>query len=306
MSAIALLCGGLLLSAALAVGLAGSLAGTAPAAEAAPRAAAVPQAGGVPQAARATLTAAGSGGSLQACVAYAYTAIKQHKVVTATPAACKGLSRARVNQAAIIAIRMTMTRGGTKAVRRKQEGTAAQWVLAMITSPAPATETPLASSTTVPPSAAGPAGGLGLGGVSELAAKVGALLAWLATATSGGWVLARWLLAGGSPLRRTTTAAPPAVILGHAGAGALGLALWTCFTLSGWAALAWIALGVLAPVSGLGMGVLLLGLPGPVRSDIGARGPGRRARVPVLVIVAHGLFAVTTLLLVLMAAIGAG
>jgi hypothetical protein len=102
------------------------------------------------------------------------------------------------------------------------------------------------------------------------------------------------------------TAAPPAVILGHAGAGALGLVLWTCFTLSGWAALGWIALGVLAPVAGLGMGVLLLGLPGPVRPDIGARSPGRRARVPVLVIVAHGLFAVTTLLLVLMAAIGAG
>jgi hypothetical protein len=229
-------------------------------------------------------------------VAYAYTAITQHKVITATPPACHGLSRAQVNQAAATAIRMAVT-SGAKSARRKQAGAAAQWARALITGPAPASGSPRATAAAVPPAAGGPAG--------ELAAKIAALLAWLATAASGGWMLARWLLAGGRPLRRTMTAAPPAVILGHAGAGALGLALWTCFALSGWAALAWIALGILAPVSGLGMGVLLLGLPGPVRPAIGAPGPGRRARIPVLVIVAHGLFAVTTLLLVLMATIGA-
>jgi hypothetical protein len=155
-------------------------------------------------------------------------------------------------------------------------------------------------------SATGPAGGLGLGGVSELAAKVGALLAWLATAASGGFVLARWLLAGGSPLRRTQTAAPPAVILGHVGAGALGLVLWVSFTLSGWVPLAWTALGVLAPVSGLGMGVLLLGLPAPARHPAGPRAAVRRTRIPVLAIAGHGMLAVTALLLVLMATIGAG
>ncbi|MGH3244643.1 MAG: hypothetical protein ACRDOI_00285, partial [Trebonia sp.] len=112
--------------------------------------------------------------------------------------------------------------------------------------------------------------------------------------------------AGGSPLRRTTTAAPPAVIVGHAGAGALGLLLWALFMLSGWVALAWIALGTLAPVAGLGLSVLLLGLPSPVRPPVSARGPGRPARIPVLAIAAHGLFAVTVLLLVLMATIGAG
>ncbi len=101
------------------------------------------------------------------------------------------------------------------------------------------------------------------------------------------------------------TAAPPAVILGHAGAGALGLVLWASFMLSGWSPLAWIAVGMLAPVAGLGMGVLLLGLPRPVRPAIGRRRPGHRARVPALAIAAHGLFAVTALLLTLMAAIGA-
>jgi hypothetical protein len=92
------------------------------------------------------------------------------------------------------------------------------------------------------------------------------------------------------------------------------------------AALAWTALAILAPVAGLGMGVLLLGLPGlarpPIRARairarairarairaraVGARVPGRRAQIPVLAIVAHGMFAVTALLLVLMASIGAG
>ncbi|MCW2895784.1 MAG: hypothetical protein JWO75_5273, partial [Actinomycetia bacterium] len=102
---------------------------------------------------------------------------------------------------------------------------------------------------------------------------------------------------------------------------ALGLVLWVSFLLSGWVALAWTALAILAPVAGLGMGVLLLGLPGPARPPIGARAiraravgaravgarvPVRRARIPVLAIVAHGMFAVTALLLVLMATIGAG
>jgi hypothetical protein len=302
MSATALLCGGLPLSAALAAGLVGSLAGVASAAALAP------------PAASASPTAADASGSLQACVAYAYTAIEQHKVITATPLACRGLGRAEVNQAATIAIRMTLT-SGTKSARRKQAVAAAHWAGALITGPAPV-RSPVASAAPAHPAAGGPVNGLGLGGVSELAAKVGALLAWLAAAASGGWVLVRWLLAGGSPLRRTMTAAPPAVILGHVGTAVLGLVLWVSFLLSGWVALAWTALAILAPVAGLGMGVLLLGLPGPARPPIrarairaraiGARVPGRRARIPVLAIVAHGMFAVTALLLVLMATIGAG
>jgi hypothetical protein len=327
LSAVALFCGGVPLSAALGAGLAGS-----PAAASAwsPAAASAMSAVGVaPRATAATLTAAGAGSSLQACVAYAYTAIERHQVIAATPAACRGLSRAEVTQAARIAIGMTVT-SRTKSARRKQEGAAIPWVRAMITSPVPASA-PAASAATAHPSAGGPADALGLGGVGESAAKAGALLAWLATAASGGLVLVRWLLAGGNPLRRTVTAAPPAVILGHVGAGALGLVLWVSFMLSGAVALAWTALAILAPVAGLGMSVLLLGLPGPVRPlsgtrgaetraaetraagaraagarAAGARASGRRTRIPVLAIVGHGMFAVTALLLVLMATIGAG
>lgn len=310
MSAIAVLCGGLPLSAALAGGLAAP-----PVLVLAPvlaNAAAVP-------AAAVALTGAGAPGSLQACAAYAYAAIERHTVVTATPPECRGLSRAAVNQAAAIAIRRAAA-GGVKSAERKEAGAAARWVSAMITGPAPAPAQTAPAPAARPPAGGGrageQAGGLGLGGVSELAAKIGALLAWLATAGSGGYVLVRWLLAGGSALRRTTTAAPPAVILAHVGAGALGLLLWVCFLLSGWTALAWTALAILAPVAGLGMGLLLLGLPSPARPPIGAlatkaratkaRAPGRRTRIPVAAVVGHGMFAVTALLLVLMATIGAG
>ncbi len=288
MSAVAVLCGGVPLSAALAAGLAGSPAGAAPAT------------GIAPPFIAATLTGADARGSLQACVAYAYAAIERQQLIAATPAACRGLSRAQVNQAASTAIRMSLT-SGTKSARRKQAAAAARWTRALITGSVPVP----ASAATVRPSAGGiadgAAGAPGLGGVSELAAKVGALLAWLAAAASGGWMLARWLAAGGSPLRRTLTAAPPAVILGHVGGAALGLVLWACFMLSGSVALAWTALAILAPVSGLGMSVLLLGLPGPLRTRAAGRG-----RIPALAIAAHAVFAVTALLLVLMATIGAG
>jgi hypothetical protein len=306
MSALALLCGGLPLSVALAAGLAGSPAAAATSTAAA---ASAPAAGAVPRATTAILTAPDAGGSPQACEDYARAAIERHRVAAATPAACRGLSRAEVSQAASAAIRMTET-PGSKPVLRREAIAAARWVRAMFSGPvSPAG--PVASSTPAGQSATGPADGLGLGGVSESAAKAGALLAWLATAASGGFVLARWLLAGGSPLRGTQAAAPPAVILGHVGAGALGLVVWASFMLSGWVPLAWTALAVLAPVSGLGMGVLLLGLPAPARprtetGAVGARGVGRRTRIPVLAIAGHGMFAVTALLLVLMATIGAG
>ena len=277
---------GVLVSVALAGALIGSFAGIASAAPA------------------ASVTAAS--GSPQACAADAYTAITQHKVITATPAGCEGLSPSEVNQAAADAIRMAET-GGTKSAVRSQAVAESVWVRALITDSEPAPGSSPAAIASGHAPAADPGGmssALGLGGVSELAAKVGALLAWLATVASGGWVLARWLLAGGRLRRGTATATPPSVILAHVGGGAAGLVLWAVFLLTGWVPLAWIALGMLAPVAGLGMGVLLIGLPRPVAGRVGR--VGRRKGMPVVAVAAHGLFVVIVLLLVLMATIGAG
>jgi hypothetical protein len=268
-------------------------------------------------------------GNARTCAAYAYRAIERHQAVTGMPAACAGLGRAEVNQAASTAIRQA-SGGGPKSAWRKQAGLAAPWVTELLTGqvPAPASGHPAGAG-----SPAGSGGSL-LGGASELSVKVSALLAWLATAASGGYILVRWLLAGGSLRRRNPTAAPPAVIAAHAGSGVFGLVLWTAFMATGVTALAWISVGIMAPVAGLGMGVLMLGLPAPrpaasvAAAPVPAPGgagaatatPGAatatltapaaairpRSRIPVLAIAAHGVFATTALLLVLLATVGAG
>ena len=94
---------------------------------------------------------------------------------------------------------------------------------------------------------------------------VAALVAWLVTAGSGAYVLGSWITQGGSLRRRagsTSTGSPPTVIFGHFGLAVSGLVIWVIYLLTGWAALAWAAVGVLLPVAGLGMATLAVGLPG--------------------------------------------
>jgi hypothetical protein len=155
-------------------------------------------------------------------------------------------------------------------------------------------------------------------------------------------VLIRWLRAGGRLRGRVTASepagavggVPAAVIVGHFGFALFGLLLWAGFMLTDWIALAWTATGLLLPIAGAGMGMLVIGLPSPARRHAAAGGvpagpalsePGRggtatlvapapapagerrpRSRVPVFVIAAHGLFAAVVLLLVVTATIGAG
>ena len=280
--------------------------------------------------------ASGDGaGSVRNCASYAYQAIRSHTRITALPAACHGLSGSDVNDAASMAIRQAAGRGA-KSVWRKQAAAAEPWVSVLITRPAPAL--PAASAlpgqdTAGSGVAAGSDNGVaGLGGVSVFAVRMAALLAWLAAAASGGYVLIRWLRAGGRLRGQATGAesrAPAAVIAGHVGFALLGLLLWAAFMITGWTALAWTATGLLGPVAGAGMGILVLGLPRAGRpsaaapavpADAGAARGGTatliapapvsdrpaRSRVPVFVIAAHGLFATVVLLLVITATIGAG
>jgi hypothetical protein len=281
-------------------------------------------------------------GTVSGCTAYAYRAIQRHQLVTAVPAACGGLSREQVNQAASTAIRLA-SGSGPKSAWRNQAGLAAPWVKALLTGPAPASRAPGAG-----PGTGGSPPATLLGGGSEAGVQIAALLAWLLAAACGGYVLVHWWRAGGRLRRRTATAVPPVVIVGHVGLALLGLVLWGSFMATGWAALAWVSAGLLAPVAGLGMAVLVVGLPSPRRAAEPAAeltaeqaalpveppgpeslpapaggaavlvappaptpaqtpAPARPAAgPPVLVIALHGLFAVTVLLLVITAAVGAG
>jgi hypothetical protein len=94
---------------------------------------------------------------------------------------------------------------------------------------------------------------------------------------AGGAALAAWLLAAASGAllvvrrraRRPWRSLPP-VLVAHLGCALTGLAVWAAYLATGWVPLAWVALGVLLPVAGLGMATLLLAIPDP-RPD---RSPG--------------------------------
>ena len=173
---------------------------------------------------------------------------------------------------------------------------------------------------------------------------------------AGSWLLAGWLVHGGLRRRESRSGVPRAVIVGHFTLALAGLGVWIAFVVTGAAAAAWAAVGVILSIAGLGMATLGGGLPdaasagtgepgpdgpaasggtgqraasarrtGPGQRRPGGAGPGRsaslgpagpartavreapaRAGRPVTLIVVHGALAATTILLVVLAAIGAG
>ena len=135
--------------------------------------------------------------------------------------------------------------------------------------------------------------------------EVAALITWVATAAGGFVMLGVWITNGG--LRRTeggTSRFPPAVILGHFLLAAVGLVLWIAFVISDDATgLAWAGFVILLPVAVLGFMMLARWLAGRRAGTTAA--PAAEQRFPVPVVVVHGLLAVTTVVLVLLAAIDA-
>jgi manganese efflux pump family protein len=277
--------------------------------------------------------------TVQSCTAYGVHAIEHHITVTRKPAPCQGLSKAEVNQAVAMAV-VRVTREAPKAIRRQREAEAAPY-LAHLVSPLP----PGAASPTGAQSAAATTG-------RDLPMAIAALIAWIVAASSGAYVLGSWLAHGGSLRRRdrgSSTGLPPGVVFGHFGLALSGLVVWVLYLISDWKALAWVAVGVLLPVAGLGMATLAIGLPGrraatppqgdDADSEVGAGDTGAaagdfqiasgtsgstrtatvdansagmggtatvsvRARLSPLVVAVHGALAVTTMILVLLAALG--
>jgi len=299
-------------------------------------------AGGILVALFAAGCAASSGGApqhtVQGCAAYGLHAIRHHVTVTWKPAPCQGLSKAEVNQAVALAV-VRAAGDARKTIRRKREGEAAPYLAHLVSA--------LPPGASASPSGARSAAASG----RDLPMSIAALIAWLVTAGSGAYVLGSWIAGGGTLRRRAGgagTGSPPALLLGHFGLALCGLALWAAYLVTGWAALAWAAVGVLLPVAGLGMATLVNGLPGrraatsqghsggtgPGGSDtvpgdaagkqmagapgstrtatIGASSPAKadagavpvRARLSPLVVAVHGALAVTTIILVLLAALG--
>lgn len=174
---------------------------------------------------------------------------------------------------------------------------------------------------------------------------VAALLSWLAAEGLGAWMLRRWIIAGGAsrPGRSADGASAP-VIFSHAGLALAGLTSWVVFLATGSAAVAWLAIGFLAPAIGLGVSTVTTWTPYPVRpppvppgpprppddeatlrralasealtgqliDDLlarmlaePARAPGPGSRLAPLIPVLHGVAAIATFLLAVLAAIAA-
>jgi hypothetical protein len=139
--------------------------------------------------------------------------------------------------------------------------------------------------------------------------RIAALVTWILAASVGLYLLRTWLLNGG--LSRTSGGRPsrfaPLLILGHGSLAASGLVVWIAYLIAGPTAVAWCAFAILLPVATLGATMFGLWL----RAGHARRG-GRHAyapkhaaedHFPPPAVVGHGVFAVATVVLVLLSAV---
>jgi hypothetical protein len=142
------------------------------------------------------------------------------------------------------------------------------------------------------------------------------VITWFATVLMGLFMLAVWLIEndvtghGVAPSRL-----PVPVIFAHLGLAATGLSVWVAFLIFNRKSLAWTAVGILVAIALLGATMFLRWIPvyrGPARAAGLPQPPGglvalpAEGNFPVVVVTAHGLLAVSTLVLALLTALGNG
>jgi hypothetical protein len=141
---------------------------------------------------------------------------------------------------------------------------------------------------------------------------VAALITWLITALGGFYLIGTWLSRGGIRQQQSRTSRFPApVIFGHFLLAAAGLIVWIVYVVAHTKALAWTAFIILLPVALLGFTMFFrwIGVyratPAPVPAATSTDAVPAERHLPIPVVLAHGALAATTLVLVLLAAIGA-
>jgi hypothetical protein len=162
-----------------------------------------------------------------------------------------------------------------------------------------------------------------------------ALIVWFITALWGLYMLAVWLIENDATRQgNSASRLPLPVILAHVTFAVTGLAVWVAYLLLDRPILAWTAVGILMAVALLGLSMFARWIPvyrmsgDGVRLPVGA-GPGGGAMeggameratpgvtllrelpaegsFPLLIVLAHGAFAVSTVILVLLTALGVG
>jgi hypothetical protein len=168
---------------------------------------------------------------------------------------------------------------------------------------------------------------------------IAALIVWLFTASIGAYMLRTWIARGGLRRQRTTgVGAPPSLVFSHPCAALSGLAIWIAYLASGVDTLAWLGVLLIATAITLGICMVTLWTPYPIRPDVARpaeevrhAGPGqhpdpftvtdemiasllarpdqarrrRRLELVPLVPVVHGFAAMATFVLTVMSAISA-
>jgi hypothetical protein len=135
-----------------------------------------------------------------------------------------------------------------------------------------------------------------------------ALISWIVTAGGGFVLLGLWLRHGGMRQRQPGRQIRPPLILSHFALAGTGLVLWIVYVFSDSDAVAWIAFAILVLVAVLGWTMFAIWWQRRQARAAAAPAstPGLPAeqRFPVAIVTLHGLLAVTTLVLVFLAAVG--
>jgi hypothetical protein len=135
-----------------------------------------------------------------------------------------------------------------------------------------------------------------------------ALISWIVTAGGGFVLLGLWLRHGGMRQRQPGRQIRPVLILSHFALAATGLVLWIIYVFSDSDALAWIAFAILVLVAVLGWTMFAIWWQRrqarAAATPTSTPGLPAEQRFPVAIVTLHGLLAVTTVVLVFLAAIG--
>src|SRR5215469_3560531 len=142
---------------------------------------------------------------------------------------------------------------------------------------------------------------------------VAALICWFITALAGLYLVAVWLIENDVGEQGTVASRLPGpVILAHVLLALTGLVDWVIHLLSGSASWGWAAVGILAGIATLGLTMFTRWIPVHAAFVAAESTKGISADFdfpaerdfPLTVVVGHGVLAVTTLILVLLATLG--
>ncbi len=147
--------------------------------------------------------------------------------------------------------------------------------------------------------------------------SIAALVTWVITAGFGFFMLIRWATRGGvRKVDGAETHLPPVRVFTHFGLAAAGLIVWIIYLVTGATLLAWIAVADLVLVAIIGVvmvrqwakdGRAAMAAATAGAAPDGAGGPDlAEQHIPRPPVVLHGIFAVSTLVLVLFTALGIG